>query len=75
MEKKDVVKLDNGNEYVVVSKVEYSSKVYYYLSNIEHYSEILICYEDNDELVEVKDKDLTFNLLQQFFEQLEKEQR
>ncbi len=75
MEKKDVVKLDNGNEYVVVSKVEYSSKVYYYLSNIEDYSEILICYEDNDELVEVKDKDLTFNLLQQFFEQLEKEQR
>ena len=69
LEPKDVVQLDNGIEYVVVSKLFHSDgKLYYYLIELNS-DEVLFCYEDNGELVEVTDPDLNRELLERSMEQ------
>jgi len=65
---KDVVTLDDDNEYAVASKVNYEGKNYYYLVDINNVTNIMFCYEDKDELVELEDKELTTNLLPLFLE-------
>ena len=65
---KDTLTLDDENEYVVISKVYYNNKNYYYLLDKNNYSNTLFCYEENDELVEINDKELTTKLLPLFVE-------
>ena len=65
---KDVLTLDDKNEYVVVSKINYESKIYYYLVDINNNNNLKFCYEDNNELVEIEDKELTTKLLPMFLE-------
>lgn len=65
---KDILKLDDNNEYVVVGKVNYENKYYYYLIDMEDPDNLMFCYEDNGDLVEVKDKKLTAKLLPLFLE-------
>ncbi len=60
---KDILKLDDGNEYVVVSKLNYENKTYYYIVDINNNSNLKFCYEDNNELVELEDKVLITKLL------------
>ena len=60
--------MDDENEYVVISKVYYNNKNYYYLLDKNNYSNTLFCYEENDELVEINDKELTTKLLPLFVE-------
>lgn len=62
----DTLTLDDNNEYVVVSKVKYENKNYYYLSEIKKPQNILFCYEDKDELVELIDGNLIIKLLPLF---------
>ena len=68
LESRDIVKLDNNVDYIVVSKVEYEGKIYYYLLEING-TNVLICYERNDELVDVKDKELCGTLIDMFAKQ------
>lgn len=63
---KDTLVLDDHNEYVVISKINYDNKEYYYLIDINNDENILFCYEDNDELVEVVDKKLVTKMLPSF---------
>ncbi len=63
---KDTLTLDDKNEYVVVSKVSYENKTYYYLIDKNNYSNVKFCYGDNDELVEINDKSLVTKLLPLF---------
>ena len=65
---KDSLVLDDNNEYVVVSKVTYENKNYYYLLDKNNHTNVLFCYEDNEELVEVTDKNLKTKLLPLFYE-------
>ena len=65
---KDVITLDDDNEYVVVSKVEYEDKIYIYLLDKNTNTNVKFCYQDNDELVELNDKDLVTRLLPLFYE-------
>ena len=58
----DVITLDDHNDYVVVSKTVYQGKTYYLLVDMLH-SHTMLCYEDQEELVESKDKDLNTKLL------------
>ena len=64
---KDVLTLDDNNEYAVVSKINYENINYYYLVDRNNYGAKFL-YEDNDELVEVNDKDLVTKLLPLFYE-------
>ena len=65
---KDILKLDDNNEYVVVGKVSFENKNYYYLIDMEYPDNFMFCYEDNGDLVEVNDKELTAKLLPLFLE-------
>jgi len=60
---KDSLILDDDNEYVVVSKVKYETKEYYYILDKYNSSNFKFCYLDNDELVEVEDENLIKLLL------------
>ena len=56
IERKDVLTLDDDHEYVVVSKINYDNKTYYYLADLNDFSNLKFCYQDIslDELVEIK---------------------
>ena len=70
---KDILTLDDNNEYVVISKINYDNKNYYYLLDKNSNDNPKFCYEDNDELVEIDDKDLTTKLLPLYIEAARKE--
>ena len=57
----DVITLDDGQEYVVISKTNYQGKTYYLLVDTLH-SKTMLCYEDQEKLVESKDKDFNTKL-------------
>lgn len=65
---KDTVVLDDNNEYVIISKVTYEGKEYYYLVDINNHENIIFCYKDKDELIEIENKDTTEKLLPLFLE-------
>jgi len=60
---KDSLILDDDNEYVVVSKVKYETKEYYYILDKYNSSNYKFCYLDNEELVEVEDENIIKTLL------------
>ena len=70
---KDTLTLDDNNEYVVISKINYESKIYYYLLDKNNKENFKFCYEDKEELVEVDDKELATKLLPLFVEVAKKE--
>lgn len=63
---KDTLTLDDNNEYVVVSKINYESKNYYYLLDRNNLENVKFCYYDNGDLVELVDKELITKLLPLF---------
>ena len=65
---KDTLTLDDNNEYVVVSKINDDDKNYFYLIDKNDNSNVKFCYQDNDELVELNDKELVTRLLPLFVE-------
>ena len=65
---KDTLTLDDNNDYVVVSKVIVDDKNYFYLIDKNDNSNVKFCYQDNDELVELNDKELVTRLLPLFVE-------
>ncbi len=70
---KDTLTLDDNNEYVVISKITFDQKNYYYLLNRSNNNDPKFCYEDRDELVEVNDKSLITKILPLFVEVAQKE--
>ena len=64
---KDVLKLENGSRYVVVSKANYQNREYLYLVNINNSNNIKFCYINNDELIESENKGLNTMLLPLFY--------
>ena len=65
---KDTITLSDKNEYVVVSKINYNDRVYYYLIDKNDSGNIMFCYQDNNQMVELTDKDLIVKLLPLFLE-------
>lgn len=62
---KDKITLDDDKEFYVASKLEYEGKTYYYLISTDK-EIIMFCYEDKDDLVEIKDAELIMKLLPAF---------
>lgn len=65
---KDTLTLDDNNEYVVVSKVNYEGKNCYYLLDRNDNTNFKFCYEDKDDLVEIDDSELSAKLLPLFLQ-------
>ena len=68
MDIKDLVTLSDDKEYIVVSKVVYESKTYYYLLENIDYSNVKFLVENGEELKSVKDKELILKLLPLFIQ-------
>lgn len=65
---RDIITLDGINKYIVASKALFENINYYYLININNLRDILFCYEDNNELIEIEDNDLIQNLIPLFYQ-------
>ncbi len=63
MNLKDIISIDN-NEYLVISKVLFENKTYYYLINMEGKKTVIT----DDDKNEVTDENLIHVLLPMFFE-------
>lgn len=70
---KDSLVLDDDNEYVVVSKVNYETQEYYYILDKYNSSNYKFCYLDNEELVEVENEELIKALLPMLMETAKEE--
>ena len=53
MNLRDIITLNDNNQYIVVGKIDYEAKTYYYLVDINKNENLKYCYQDNDELVEL----------------------
>ena len=67
---KDLITLDDKNEYVVVGKVDYDGITYYYIVDINNNSNFKFCYLDHDEFVESSNQVLNTMLLPLFMKSL-----
>jgi len=67
---KDILELSDNNRYIVVSKVFYDNKDYLYLVDVNDNDNLKFCYLDNDEIVEISDKDINTKLLPLFFDKV-----
>ncbi len=65
---KDTLTLDDNNEYVVISKTNYNDKNHYYLLDQNNPERPKFCFEDENELVEIDDKELIAKLIPLFIE-------
>lgn len=73
---KDILTLDDNNRYVVVSKINYNDKIYYYLVNMNsnnkdkfsYDNNVKFCYDNNTELIQIQDKSVIMKLLPLFIE-------
>lgn len=63
---RDILTLDDNNKYLVISKINYENRNYYYLIDVNANSNIKFCYEKGDELVELNDKSLITKLIPLF---------
>lgn len=69
---KDVLTLEDDKKYVVVSKIDYENKVYFYLVGVEEITDVKFGYIDNNEFVEINDKELVTKLLPHFYKDVKK---
>ena len=54
----DLITLDDGIEYIVISKANYENKEYYYIADLNNPSNLKFGCIDNSELVEITDGEL-----------------
>ena len=66
---KDIITLDDTNQYVVVSKALYNDETYFYIIDINNNEnlKILKLNKENDKLAEFNDENLIKTLLPLFF--------
>ncbi len=68
MKIRDIVTLDNDEDYVVASKVTTQMNVFYYLTNLREPTDMIVCREDQGELEEIIDPRVVSKLIPLFFE-------
>ena len=69
---KDILTLDDGNRYTVVSKANYNDRIYFLIMDVNNNTNIKFCYLDNNELVESEDKIINTKLLPLFIKSTKK---
>lgn len=63
VEVKDVLTLSDQKEYMVMGMINHRGRDYMYIVDIHDSKNIKFCYQDNDELVVIKDQELISLLL------------
>lgn len=70
IEVKDIVVLEDDKEYGVTGKVTHKNKNYFQLVDVKNTKNIMYCYQENDELIEIEDKELIEILMPLFLKSL-----
>jgi len=65
---KDIIILDDDHRYMIVKKIDFENRKYYYVSDIDNKETIKFLYEDGDELVEIEDEQLIENVIIKMFD-------
>lgn len=68
---KDIITLDDNNEYIVVSKINYQNNTYYYLVDKNNNTNLKFCIENKNtgnSIIELEDKLLIQTLIHLFAE-------
>lgn len=60
------ITLDNNIKYLVLCKVKYQNDNYLYLTSMQEKSTIMICKEDKDRVIVVKDETILNELIPLF---------
>ncbi len=68
IEESNVLTLSDGNEYVVVLKINKDNLNYFFLIDTNNDSNVKFCYQDNDELVEIEEPNKIRDLVMVFGE-------
>ena len=74
---KDILKLSDGNDYIIASKVDYANKTYFCLVDLNNKDNAKFCYLDSDEVVIIEkeklDNILLLKLMNNLMDTLNKE--
>ncbi len=73
IEERDIIKLDDGKTYAVMSSVMNNNKKYYYLMDVNNRSNVKFCYEEDNALIEENRTDVLKKLVSLFASNLRKE--
>lgn len=60
---KNIIILDDDNQYVVVKKLNIENIIYYYIIDINNFKNIKYLYENGNELIEIEDEKTIQNLI------------
>lgn len=60
---KNIIILDDDNQYVVVKKINIENIIYYYIIDINDFTNIKYLYENGNELIEIEDENIIQNLI------------
>jgi len=60
---KNIIILDDNNQYVVVKKITIENIIYYYIIDINDFTNIKYLYENGNELIEIEDEKTIQNLI------------
>ena len=63
---RNIITLSDDNEYIVVGKINYENIIYYYLVDINKNENAKFCFQQENGLVELNDKDLIQKLIPLF---------
>ncbi len=67
LKQSDILTLNNGNKYVVVSSILYNDEEYVYLINSDDHKEVMVCKFDlNKTLIEEKNQEKLKVILMEF---------
>ncbi len=63
IEIKDIITLSNQKQYVVASKANFESKIYYLLINEDNIKDIILVYQKDENNVTIVNNDIIFKQL------------
>ena len=71
IDEKDIIVLNDDNNYIVVKKATIDNINYYYISDVNNKENIKFLYEDGNELVEIENKNTFDNVLEKMFNDID----
>ena len=67
---KDIIKLEDKKKYAIMSKTSIEDNIYYYLLDINDYTNYKFCLEKEDTLIEIVDPEILSKLVKKFAKEL-----
>ena len=70
LEIQDIITLNDGNEYQIISKTEHEGLTYYYLTDMSDLDNIKFVFENENKLTEIDEPEVISELLPKLFDEI-----